>query len=198
MAGGPVFVPVVDKIEKGDLQPAVAQADINAALNLALRAIADPRLWEIHPRMRTQRGDGAATKGKRTKAVQAESAASFADQRLFGREKRKFGEAGPALTIKRRENAKTDDTRQPNFFADLAGLQAIAARLIECDKKLSWLTEGWTSASFGNEDQTPPLLHGKTFWGCVKAVQWQRVSDINLARLRTWSAQADEKALYGR
>jgi hypothetical protein len=187
----------VDKVADGDLQPAISQADINAALNLALRAIADPRLWEIHPRMRTQRCGGTVAKGRKAKVVQAEPPAPFADPRLFAREKRKFGEAGPALNIQRREKAKADDTRQPNFFADLADLQAIAGQLVERDNKLSWLTDGWTSAKLGNEDRTPPLLHGKTFWGCVKAAQWQRVSDINSARLTAWNAQADEKAFYG-
>ncbi len=48
--------------------PAVVQADINAAINLALRAIADPRLWTIHPRLRSQREGGDKTgKAKKQK-----------------------------------------------------------------------------------------------------------------------------------
>jgi hypothetical protein len=99
LASGPMFVPIVDKASGADIQPAIAQADVNAAINLALRAIADPHLWSIHPRCRTQRqGDQVLT-----------------------REKRKFGEKGQPLTIHRGPGVKAEDTRNPNFFADTSG-----------------------------------------------------------------------------
>jgi hypothetical protein len=81
------------------LQPAVVQSDINAAINLALRAIADPRLWSIHPRLRTQReGKGGE---------------------LSAREKRKYGaKHATPLSIEKAAKADEDDTRQPNYFYD--------------------------------------------------------------------------------
>lgn len=100
-AGGPIFVPVTDKIPTAEIQPAVVQADINAAINLGLRAVADPRLWEIHPRLRTQRNKGG--------------------EGLLAREKRKFGEkAKKKITLKDSSQKPEDDKHQPNFFADLA------------------------------------------------------------------------------
>lgn len=97
--GGPMFVPIVDKANGADIQPAITQADINAAINLGLRAVADPHLWSIHPRCRTQRQT---------------------DQ-VLTREKRKFGEKGQPLAIHRAPGVKADDTRNPNFFADNSG-----------------------------------------------------------------------------
>ncbi len=102
LAGGPIFVPIcghVDSLKYEVLQPAVVQADINAAINLGLRAIADPRLWTIHPRLRTQRAEKSGV--------------------MLAREKRKFGDKNPPAIawIKAPEKAGESE-RNPNFFAD--------------------------------------------------------------------------------
>jgi hypothetical protein len=184
-SGGPVFVPVSDQADGADIQPAIAQADINAAINLVLRAIADPRLWTIHPRLRTQReGGDKRAKGKKTKT---EPTASSPEAQLLTREKRKFGEAGKPLVVQRTAEAKPDDMRQPNFFADFAGLAALAERLAERNREHTWLTKEWTSAEVPGEPDTPPLVHGKSFWGCVKAAQWWRIQQINAARIAKWN-----------
>jgi IS605 OrfB family transposase len=112
--GGPLFVPIVDKANGADIQPAIVQADINAAINLGLRAVADPRLWSIHPRCRTQR--------------QGEEVRS--------REKRKFGEKGQPLAIHRADGVKGGDTRNPNFFADNSGSLACWERATIGDQPL--------------------------------------------------------------
>lgn len=101
LAGGPIFIPLVDRVsapEHPKLQPAVAQSDINAAINLALRAVADPRLWPIHPRLRTQR-DGKGS--------------------LLAKEKRKYGaKKAPALTPRGETELSAEAGRVPNFFFD--------------------------------------------------------------------------------
>ncbi len=102
-AGGPIFIPICDKIAKPDnekLQPAVIQSDINAAINLGLRAIADPRLWSIYPRLRTQREK---------------------DGTMLAREKRKYGEKAKVKIEPPKEDKEISITnRNPNFFADLS------------------------------------------------------------------------------
>lgn len=101
VAGGPVFIPLCDQIPDPDhpkLQPAVVQSDINAAINLALRAVAAPRLWSIHPRLRTQR------EGKDS---------------LLAKEKRKYGaKKAPAITPVGETKLSEDAGRVPNFFFD--------------------------------------------------------------------------------
>jgi C2c1 CRISPR-Cas endonuclease, RuvC-like domain len=102
-AGGPIFIPICDEITKPDhekLQPAVIQSDINAAINLGLRAIADPRLWSIYPRLRTQREK---------------------DGTMLAREKRKYGEKTKVKIEPPKEDKEISATnRNPNFFADLS------------------------------------------------------------------------------
>ena len=189
MSGGPMFVPVVDKAEGTDLNPAIVQADINAAINLALRAIADPRLWAIHPRLRSKReGGGGPTRDGKRKAKRG-AAPSSEEARWLTREKRKFGEAGKPLVIHRSATAKADDTRQPNFFADSAGLKTLADQLGTTNREHTWLAREWTSAEIVGESGVPQLIHGKCFWGCVKAAQWERCMRINDARLAAWSTK---------
>lgn len=184
ISGGPVFVPVVDKAHGTELQPAIVQADINAAINLGLRAIADPRLWTIHPRLRTGReGADKLTKSKKGKPERE----SPVETRLITREKRKFGATGAPLLIHRPTHVKIDDTRQPNFFADFAGLKSIAETLARKNPhEFLWLTKEWTSAEISGGKNVPPLIHSKSFWGCVKAAQWDRINTINETRLAAW------------
>lgn len=179
-SGGPVFVPVTAQANGTDLQPAVVQADINAAINLALRAIADPKLWSIHPRLRTQRQGGS-------RLSNLDSATTAAETKLLTREKRKFGETEKELDVDRPADSKPEDTRQPNFFADFAGLNGLAQGLVQQNPEYSWLTREWTSARIAGESDTPPLIHSKFFWGCVKAAQWTRCEQINNQKLASWS-----------
>ena len=186
-SGGLVFVPVSDQADGADIQPAIAQADINAAINLGLRAIADPKLWTIHPRLRTQReGGNKPRKGNKAK-LQTEAIPAPPEARLLTREKRKFGEAGKPLDVYREAEAKPDDTPQPNFFADFADLQALAKKLAKLNPEHSWLVKEWASAKIRGESGTPPLVYGKSFWGCVKAAQWWRVEQINKSRIAKWN-----------
>lgn len=163
---GPIFVPVVDHVNDADLQPAIVQSDINAAINLALRAIADPKVWSIYPRLRTQRNKK--------------------DESLSAREKRKFGEKNPPKLTVHDGESPIKDTTNPNFFADFAGLVDLAGKL-----NLEWLGKEWTTATLPEDKAAPvPLLHSKSFWGTVKAYQWKRIESINAARLAKWKAKS--------
>lgn len=90
---GPIFVPL-----RG--QP--GQADINAAINLGLRAIASPEADDIHLRIRAMR-DGEAFR------VRAENA----------RERARWKEKPPAVTVaKDSERKKLLESARLNFFFD--------------------------------------------------------------------------------
>ena len=39
------------------------------------------------------------------------------------------------------------------------------------------------------EEGAPALVHGKSFWGCVKAAQWSRIQEINGRRLTKWRSK---------
>jgi len=172
ISSGPMFVPIADNARDADIQPAIAQADVNAAINLALRAIADPRLWTIYPRLRTQRDKK--------------------DGSLTAREKRKFGEKNPPkLSVAVPTKPIIESADKPNFFADFAGLKQIAEGLTGENKSLDWLTKEWTEATLASDKTTPPLLHSKSFWGTVKAAQWRRIKEINAKRIAAWKDKLD-------
>lgn len=196
LAGGPIFIPIVEAANGVELAPAITQADINAAINLALRAVADPKLWAIHPRLRTQRaGTDKVRQGNKSKATQTASNPE-SKGRLLAREKRKFGGTEKVLVIQRQSTAKPDETRQPNFFADLAGLDLVASQVAnDSPGQFNWLKKEWTSATIEGESGTPRLLHSKSFWGTVKAAQWGRIRAINAARLAAWKSNADNLAM---
>lgn len=96
LAGGPIFVPL------GDAPP--MQADLNAATNIALRAIAAPDRHGIHQRIRTERkGRGGKLQLRRDSL----------------REKARWPGSAPALDLPESDGS---DDRQPNLFTDAAGV----------------------------------------------------------------------------
>ncbi|HEY5296599.1 MAG TPA: type V CRISPR-associated protein Cas12b [Verrucomicrobiae bacterium] len=118
--GGPIFIPICDRIAKPDhekLQPAVIQSDINAAINIGLRAIADPRLWSIYPRLRTQREK---------------------DGTMLAREKRKYGEkAKVKIELPKEDKEVSATNRNPNFFADVSCMIPWGHAQLESEKQFS-------------------------------------------------------------
>lgn len=95
IAGGPIFVPM-----RGE----PAQADVNAAINLGLRATASPVNDEVHLRIRTRRENGAL-------AVRTDSK----------REKTRWKKGIPKLHAAA-SGAPADADRSPNLFADFGGV----------------------------------------------------------------------------
>ena len=166
-AGGPIFVPVkkikVRTNEDGyEFCSAVVQADINAAINLGLRAVADPRLWGIHPRLRT----------KRVETVRAEQTVQ-----LQTREKRKFGPNSLVLSIgSLSKESAVKETRNPNYFFDVAEIAQWDQAEV-CDPVT---------------DMRVSLSSGKALWGTVNKLQWKRCEEINHERLMAWEEKIDK------
>lgn len=93
IAGGQIFIP---------MQGHTTQADINAAINLGLRAIAAPDCHAIHVRIRTERKD-------KTLRVRTGS----------NREKVRWEGKNPEIQMnKAADLASLTGDRQPNFFPD--------------------------------------------------------------------------------
>jgi hypothetical protein len=96
IAGGPIFVPMTGN---------PTQADINAAINLGLRAVASPLNGEIHLRIRTKREAGQLT-------IRTDSK----------REKIRWKSGTPPLAIRRSADLAGDADRSPNIFVDLGNV----------------------------------------------------------------------------
>jgi hypothetical protein len=108
-AGGPIFVTVREvphpaPTNNGKLRQSTEvspmQADINAAINLALRAIAHPSRPEVHHRLRTERKKEGRNKTD-----------SFS-----ARETRRFGKTKVAIVMREGDSMPKD--RNPNLFFD--------------------------------------------------------------------------------
>jgi IS605 OrfB family transposase len=179
--GGQIFIPIVAADADGNrLDARVLDADLNAAVNVGLRAVADPRMWEFFPRLRTVRISGElrykGRKGKKTKAQAGTSAIN--DEKpveekiaLRAREKRKYGETGPELDLgEPPSGSAARETRQPNYFRDFA---AIAV----WDK--AWLDDPVVS-------RRVELVSAKSLFKSMRERQWSRCVQINSARLAKW------------
>lgn len=173
LAGGPIFVPAVAFEGDDKLRSAVVQADINAAINLGLRAISDPRLWTIHPRLRTERISGEVRKrGKKGSKTAVVTENDGCVVQLKTREKRKYGKNGPELDLGVLSvGSAVEDTRNPNYFSDVAGIA------------------NWDKARVP-DPQTGELIaltSGKALWSAVKVGQWGCCQKINAARVERWT-----------
>lgn len=170
--GGPIFVPATEYKGKDGLSAAVVQADINAAINLGLRAISDPRIWEIHPRLRTERTGGEAKGRRGRKSKKEEGAQAEQPISLRAKEKRKYGDKGPVLNLitESGKGGALVSARNPNYFYDAAGLAM------------------WDRAKLPDPITSEPVImaSGKSLWGEVKALQWKRCSEINETRMKKW------------
>lgn len=202
-AGGQIFVPAVD-FDGNQLRSAVVQADVNAAINLGLRAIADPRLWDIHPRLRTERLSGEARRrGDKKKSREVSNGATgSADDpvRLKAREKRKYGENGPELVLNNvPKGSAVEDSRNPNYFCDIAGLARQLWKIPEPEDAEARRSINFARVLAGRDTvhiadplrgNSLELLTGKAFWGAVKKLQWPRCQEINNSRLAAWRSKS--------
>ncbi|MEO5803119.1 MAG: type V CRISPR-associated protein Cas12b [Verrucomicrobiota bacterium] len=137
VAGGPIFIPM-----RGNPQ----QADINAAINLGLRAIAAPENGEIHVRLRSKReGDKFFVRAENLR----EKARWKTDKHEIKPTK------GESLAGLLTEN-------YPNFFADICSVANFDQAEVSGMK-------GFAS--------------GRGLWGTINQHDWQRVEEINRARI---------------
>jgi hypothetical protein len=181
----PIIQYLAVSLEEAQSQrPKLIHADINAAVNLALRAVGDPRLWSIHSRLRSERevdevkGIQKANKPGSAEAKKENSVERKPDK-FFAREKRKHGilQGEKRVQIVSTTELKASDSRHPNFFEDVANLRGTHWGLA----RLQGLE--------ASERVPKHLVSGKALWGFVKDQSWKRCCVINAARLRSWAIE---------
>jgi hypothetical protein len=185
--GGQIFIPIVAAEAHGNrLDARILDADLNAAVNVGLRSVADPRMWEFFPRLRTDRISGEVRykgrKGKKPKQDASGTAPIATEEKiaLRAREKRKWKhdiKTLPELSLgELPSGSAARETRQPNYFRDFA---AIAA----WDK--AWLDD---PANSGRVE----LVSAKALFKAMRDRQWPRCMEINRARIRKWESGDDD------
>jgi hypothetical protein len=192
-------------------QPRLIHADINAAVNLGLRAVTDPHLWSVHSRLRSERKFGnLPTPNKRKgKAKFVEPPlppiAEVTLDRFWvsEREKRKFGEQSAEHRVEivilsvaralRKIGQARDEVEKRRRLATAQGKVPKASDSRHpnffADYANLWRTH-WGAANLDKlptgVSQPPHLVSGKALWGYVKGQSWKRCMVINAARLRAW------------
>ena len=153
VAGGPIFVPM-----RGN----PFQADINAAINLGLRAIAAPETGEIHLRIRSENKSGKFL-------VRADNI----------REKARWKGSKPPEIIIPDEKHRADllVEARPNFYADLGGVADFDKAEVSGQQNFASGRGLWGTIK-GNE-----WREGK---------DWLRVEEINRARIQKWKRGDDD------
>ncbi len=209
------YLPV--RLEESQMHlPRLIHADINAAVNLALRAVADPRVWSIHSRLRSEReaGDGKAkpktkksTPKNKTEQQPTNDQAVSKPDCFFTREKRKHGELEGDKRIQivtpkvfkalERAEAATTEERKKRWrkLADKLALKASESRHPNFFADVANLrgTHWGVAKLYGNgagEHEPVHLVSGKAMWGYVKRRSWSRCQEINAARISAWEAKA--------
>jgi IS605 OrfB family transposase len=145
---------VIFKLVNGR-RPTVLQADINAAINIGLRAIASPQADDIHTRIRAK-SDG------KTFVVRADNK----------REEARWGESPPQIAVtntESREKLLTD--KWLNFYFDFGAVAVFDHATIDGIQNRIESGRGIWGSIKGNDKR-----EGKA---------WQRCLEINAARLRS-------------
>ena len=127
--GGPMFItakkilhpaPSTNRKQKGNASVLPIQADLNAAANLALRAVAHPACAHIHHRLRTERKKGAKNQ----------------PDAFLAREPRRFGKE--KISILLREGDTLPKERNTNLFYDEHGVADFGRARLESDSPSSF------------------------------------------------------------
>lgn len=161
--------------------PKIRQADINAAVNIGLRAIGGPNCFHAHPRVRVERegSKGKGSKGKRGRTSDNQPASGkWLTRRENKREKAQFGSAKEISFMKLSEDSALLKESKTTLMHDPFGIASYGhASIQECDH--------------------PPLAHNAAifsrrknelgqFNGAVARLEWDICEAINAARIQAW------------
>jgi hypothetical protein len=197
-------------------EPKLIHADINAAVNLGLRAVADPRVWSIHSRLRSERKIEMQVKpkpkgrGKKTVVPTAEIPLEDIKPDIFWvseKEKRKFGEQTKENRIQIRIVAADEAMAKSEQVTDEAEKRRLREEAVLAVPKASdsrhpnffadiadlhtWIHDHAATLEGAPANVPSPkhLVVGKALWGYVKEQAWKRCMAINAARLRAWGIE---------
>lgn len=143
-AGGPIFVPMIGNH--------VRQADINAAINLGVRAVASPTCLRARPKIRCALVDG---KHQAVQGNKIEKAAAI------------------VLTPPAKPSKEVAQQERTNYFVD--------------EKRVARFDFGEARAG----SVRVRVAAGMALWKSVKEGAWDRVRELNDARIAKWKAKAD-------
>lgn len=195
--GGKEFLPVCAK--EGD----ALNADINAAVNIGLRAVADPSRWDISPRLRTLKVSGEQVRVTNRRGWFAQYAAN-GDERLIGGAENLpevTAASGPAATGStnavvtkkpgKKRSAKTGDEKKVDGDEnELSGQSSEFPPYFTATSNAAWFTEwDWLRSLAVTFDADSIKLNAYPQGAYLKRVEElcsACVKDINSKRIDNW------------
>lgn len=210
------YLPV--KLEDNEpKQPHLVHADINAAVNLGLRAVADPRVWSIHSRLRSERKPEMLSshqprrgRGKKSATQAAEVPLEAIQPDTFfvsEKEKRKFGQQTKENRIQIRILTADKAIKESEQAADEVEKRRLREQAVKSVPKASdsrhpnffadianlhtWIHDHAATLEGGPSSVSSPqhLVVGKALWSYVSQTAWGRCMKINVARLKSWALE---------
>ena len=158
--GGQFFVVAVK--DDQSLLP-VRQADINAAVNIALRAIAGPACYHAHPRVRLVKGKSGASKGK------------WIVSRKNKRESKQFSSDAEVNFQKLKEDSDVLKGENTNLFHDPLNISAFGFATIKGEPHPTLVHSSALLSRQKNASGKPN--------GAVARLEWKVCQRINIGRL---------------
>jgi len=180
MDGGPAFFPVIPHAQgKEGLE---ANADINAAVNIGLRAIGHPDRFDIFPVLRTEaKSDGVLEIGNRRGSLS--ESVTKADKRTTAPAMLPVKEKAEKEESIANEDPGGDEELESGKFPYLyAAVRNCVTIDDESRYQLPRCVDGREVTS--NEQASVSAAKGKIFWSRVKQACWKRIKWINAKRLQ--------------
>lgn len=166
--------------------PKIRQADINAAVNIGLRAIAGPNCIHAHPRVRIERegqkGKGGKSKKSAKTTAKEPASGKWTTRRDNKREKAQFSTAKEVIFT--------------NLSDDSTVLKESKATLMHDPLRIA----SYGRATITDADH-PPMAHNAAifsrrknelgqFNGAVARLEWDVCEAINAGRIAVWETKA--------
>jgi len=179
--GGSLFIAAkpINDLDATNTFPKIRQADINAAVNIGLRAIGGPQCYHAHPRVRIQtEGSKKKTKrsGKKRESIRV-VAARWLTRRDNKREKAQFPEQCE-VKLKLSADSVLLKSGTAALTHDPLGIAAYGSALIAEAKHPSLVHQAAIFSRAKNENGE--------YTGAVARLEWEICNRINNARIRKW------------
>jgi IS605 OrfB family transposase len=186
MDGGPAFLPVIPHAP--GKEGVEANADINAAVNIGLRAVSHPDRLDVFPVLRTEAKAEGKLEIKNRRGSLSEAVTVEADKRTVTPVIQPNNSPAEKEDTIANEDAIGDDELETGKFPYLFAAVRVGNNLsLLIDPKVRYqlpvTSDGHTVAS--NNPVSVSAAKGGEFWPRVKQTCWRRIKFINAKRLQS-------------
>jgi IS605 OrfB family transposase len=185
MDGGPAFFPVIPhNPSKEGLQE---NADIGAAVNIGLRAIAHPDRLDVFPVLRTEAKADGKLEIKNRRGTLSEGVTNAENRTVQAVESITAKKAEEKETVGTEDDGSGDEELEsgkfPYLYAAVRVGNCLSVPINNKERYQLPLTVDGRKVMVG-ESTGVTAAQGKVFWSCVKQNCWKRIRRINAKRLR--------------